>query len=87
MHPDECAEILKAFEAKQKRERIRDASLKHVIAMAGGMKKTGGGKLTLFDFDQGLKGSNSSEEKEEAIKNYFKALAAKSKAKKEQNGQ
>ena len=74
--------MIKAWERKQRRERLRDASLQHIIALGAGMKKQHGGKLTIFDFVPDLKPEETEEQKEAVIKAYFMKLAAQPKAKK-----
>jgi hypothetical protein len=80
LHPQECESILEAWEQRQKRERIRDASMQHIIALAGGMKKRGGGQLRLEDFAPELK-DKTPEEREAKLKAQFKAMAEASKRK------
>jgi hypothetical protein len=70
MHPAECTALIDAWQTKNKRERYRDASIMHVIAMAGGMKKRGGGSFKLEDFAPELK-KKSPEEMERAAKAFF----------------
>lgn len=82
MHPQECEEMIRVWDGKQKRERLRDASLQHIIALAGGMKKQGGGKLTIFDFAPDLKQEQTPEQKEAVLKSRLIAMAAKSNKKK-----
>lgn len=75
--------MIKAWEQKQKRERWKTAELQLVIALAGGMKKQGGGKLSIFDFAPDLKPEQTPEQSEAMIKAYFVQMAEESKAKKD----
>lgn len=77
MHPEECEAIAEAWRKKEERLEIRLASISHVIALAGGMKRKGGGKLTIEDFLPKSIAKKTSDPKaaEEKLKRQFMALA------------
>lgn len=50
MHPDEAAAYVEAWRNREDREDIRNALIRYTVAVAGGMKKNGGGRLKLRDF-------------------------------------
>lgn len=50
MHPELAAAHVKSWENQQVREDTRQALLRHIVAMAGGMKRKSGRQLTIDDF-------------------------------------
>lgn len=49
-NPEQASAYIEAWENKHIREARQRAQLEMTIALAGGMKKKGGGKLSLSDF-------------------------------------
>jgi hypothetical protein len=71
---------MKVWLDKMKREAIKQASLELVIASAGGMKRKGGGSLTLKDFTPVFARENKTQQdKEQQLKGFLVALANRSK--------
>lgn len=73
---------MEAWTDRQKREAHRTAQLQLTVAMAGGMKRKGGGNLTLDDFLPKFAKPKKKKTGENELKAAFMAMAAK----KETNG-
>lgn len=76
MTPCQCSSILETHRQKVKSDRIKDASLCHVIAVAGGLKKRNGMQFQLTDFAPDLKEIETPEEQEQKVKMQLMKLAA-----------
>ena len=74
----QCEQYTKAWEKKNKREEFRLARMLHMTAVAGGLKRAGGGSLTVSDFlPEYMKPRINPALQEAKLKAYFTKLIKK----------